>query len=333
MDDAVVKIAAIVSTDQLQEGMATSATAVQEGVGKIGVSFQEMSTKAQAAAAAANRAFTSISADVKAATAGLSEQALKEALLAKIRIAANADVRTSLKLLNNEQFDSAKATELYAASTQRLVAIDAEIATAHKEAAKAAAIAAEEAKLSSNVWVASMQRIALSAKESFAEVQEMMAGTVERANLTASGMRMSFAGMSELMGVAMVVGGFGEALTETTKMVVELDHLSAKTGIAIGKLSGLRLLVKEMGGDWDGSTNGLVKLEKAQALAAGGNKMLQAAFHSLGIEVDELKSEKLKDAGALLQRVAEGFQQHSNHALQAADATALFGKGGTALIP
>jgi len=329
-DDAVVKIGAIVSTEQLQEGMATSAEAVQSATQGMGVSFQELSTKAQSAAAAANRAFTSISADTKAAVAGLSDQALKEATLAKARIAANTEVRTSIRLMTNEQFDSAKATAIYAAATEKLVAVDAEIAAAHKETAAAAEEAAIAASLSSNVWVASMQRILLSVKEAAAGVEEKFVEMAEAAKLSEAGIGGGFAALGGLLSAAIGVGFAAHFLDEIAKMNVELDHLSAKTGISVESLSGLQLIVREMGAEFDPVALGLVKMEKAQALAAGGSKPLIAAFGAIGIKVEELKS---LNAEQLLQRIAEGFQQHNNHALQAAVATAIFGRGGQALIP
>jgi hypothetical protein len=329
-EDAVVKIGAIVSTDQLQEGMATSAEAVQSATQGMGVSFQELSTKAQAAAVSANRAFTSISADTKAAVAGLSEQALKEAQLAKMRIAANTEVRTSIRLMNNEQFNAATATALYAAASEKVVAIDAEIAVAHKETAAAAEEAALAAKLSSNVWVASMQRILLSVKEAATGVEEKFVEMAEAAKLSEAGIGGGFAALGGLLGAAIGVGFAAHFLDELAKMNVELDHLSAKTGISVSSLSGLQLIVREMGGEFEPIALGLVKMEKAQALAAGGSKPLLAAFAAIGISVKEVKS---LNAEQMLERIAQGFEQHTNHAVQAAVATALFGRGGQALIP
>lgn len=332
MSDAVVKIGAIVSTDQLQEGMATNAEAVQAATQKMGVSFQEVSSRAQATAAAANRAFTSISADTKAAAAGLSEQALKEATLAKARIAANTEVRTSIKLMTNEQFDQAKATALYAAASEKVVAIDAEIAAAHKAAARAAAEAAEEAKLSSNVWIASMQRIALGAKESFGEVQKVMGETAERAGVTAQGIRLGFSGLSGLLGEALVVGFAAEFLDELAKVNLELDHLSVKTGIDITSLAGLEQIVKGMGGEFEPIANGLVKLARSTALAAQGSPQAVQAFHNIGISLQEVHA-LAKDPEAMLNRVSRAFAETTNPATVASSAIALFGKGGAALIP
>jgi hypothetical protein len=330
MSDAVVKIGAIVSTDQLQEGMATNAEAVQAATRNMGVSFQEMSSKAQASAASANRAFTSISADTKAAAAGLSDQALKEATLAKARIAANTEVRTSIKLMTNEQFDQAKATALYAAASEKVVSIDAQIVAAHKEAAAAAEKAAFDATLSTNVWIASMQRLALGVREATGEVQERFVQMAETAKLSEASIGGGFSALGGLLGAAIGVGFAAHFLDDLAKMNVELDHLSAKTGISISSLSGLQLLVKEMGGDFEPVALGLVKMERAQALAVGGNKALKEAFHSIGIEMEELRGLKTEE---LLQRIAEGFETHNNHALQAAVVQAIFGRGAQVLIP
>lgn len=330
MSDAVVKIGAIVSTDQLQEGMAANAGAVQAATQKMSVSFQEVSSKAQATAAAANRAFTSISADTKAAAAGLSDQALKEATLAKARIAANTEVRTSIKLMTNEQFDQAKATALYAAATEKVVSIDAEIAAAHKAAARAAAEAAEEAKLSSNVWIASMQRIALGAKESFGEVQKVMGETAERAGVTAQGIRLGFSGLSGLLGEALVVGFAAEFLDELAKVNNELDHLSVKTGIDITSLAGLEQIVKGMGAEFEPIANGLVRLSRAQVQAAQGSKTAQQGFSDLGISMDEVKRLSPEE---MLYRVSRAIAGTGNTAVVANSAITLFGRGGAALIP
>lgn len=428
-DEATLKIGAIVSTDQLQAGMQSSVDTVRAATSNIGISFQEMTTKAQAAAFAANRSFKSISEETKVAAESISQEARVEAELAEARIAAMNEVRAALRLLSNEQFDAAKATELYAAATQKLKDVDAQIAAAEqakaaaiqkareemelqqqqtaanellsgfgpvsgnagaqgaservaaltleeanakqrlkdvtdalnistldevskeralaaaqaqvkattaeriaaeKEAAAAMEEAAIEAKLSSNEWVAAFQRIALGAKESFAQVQETMAGTVERAGITANGIRFGFSGLSELLGAGVVVGMGAEFIDELAKVNLELDHLSVQTGINITSLAGLQQIVKGMGGEWEPVANSIIRLSRAQVQASEGVKTYQQAFLDLGITLDEVSH---LSPEAMLNRVSRAIADNGNVSVVANSALTLFSRGGKAMIP
>jgi hypothetical protein len=248
----------------------------------------------------------------------------------KLESAAAADMRKAQELNKAGYLGEEGGANLVAAALQRLTAARAATAAALKEEASSMARAAEEAKLSSNVWVASFERVALAAKESLGEVQEKLIQTAETAKLSEGGIGGGFGALSGLLGAGIAVGFAGHFIDEVSKANVELDHLATKTGISIEKLSGLKLLVQEMGGDFDAISTGLVKLEKAQASAASGAGKAFQAFHAVGISLEEVKNLKTED---MLERVADAFEKHNNHALQAAVATALFGKGGAALIP
>jgi hypothetical protein len=248
----------------------------------------------------------------------------------KLESAAAADMRKAQALNKAGYLGEEAGANLVAAALQRLTAARAATANALKEEASSMAEAAAAANVSSNVWVASFERVALVANESLGEVQEKLIQTAETAKLSEGGIGGGFGALSGLLGAGIAVGFAGHFIDEVSKANVELDHLSAKTGIAVGTLSGLKLVVQEMGGDFDAVATGLVRLEKAQASAASGSGKALEAFHAIGISLKEVQNLKTED---LLQRVSEAFEQHNNRALQAAVAIALFGKGGAALIP
>ena len=148
--------------------------------------------------------------------------------------------------------------------------------------------AAAAANVSSNVWVASFERVALVAKESLGEVQEKLIQTAETAKLSEGGIGGGFGALGGFSALESRLALRG-ILSMKSRRRTRLDHLSAKTGIAVGTLSGLKLVVQEMGGDSDAVATGLVRLEKAQALAASGSGKALEAFHAIGISLKEVR--------------------------------------------
>ena len=317
--ESTVKAAVVYDVSQMKEGVAETIEGLQEMAEQATVTSTTMMSKSQAMAAAAQEAATKVTVgDLEMAK---SARALTEAKAAQAKM--SRDVKLGL-------VDETAGLVLQAEAIATTRSAQLQLVTSQKAVAAEAVAAAEAANLSSIGWVAAFQRIALSARESLGAVEEKLIETAETAKVSSGGISGGFAALGGLMSAAIGVGFAAHFLDETAKMEVELDHLSAKTGIAVGDLSGLQLIVKEMGGDFEPVALGLVKMEKAQAGAAAQAGPLRNAFHAIGISLGEVKS---LNAEQMLQRISEGFEQHNNHALQAAVAIALFGRGGQALIP
>ena len=152
----------------------------------------------------------------------------------------------------------------------------------------------------------------------------------QEAKLAGTGIASSFAGVSELLGGGIVLAFLGHFVDETRKGVLELGHLSAQTGITIEALSGLQTKTREIGVEFSAVESGIVRLERAQALAVEGHKAQQEAFERLGISMEQVKS---ANPSELFNLVSGALQKTSSSADAAASAIGLLGRGGAALIP
>ncbi|MDP9050467.1 MAG: hypothetical protein M3O31_07045, partial [Acidobacteriota bacterium] len=248
MAESVVKAAVVYDVSQMKEGVAETVEGLQQMAEQAGVTSTTMMSKSQAMAAAAQEAAAKITvADLEMAK---SARAVTEAKAAQLKMSRDVKLgivdETAGLILNAQAAAVTRAALMQQAATQKSVA-----ATAVE--------AAESAKLSSIGWVASFQRIALSARESLGEVQEKLVATAETAKVSGGGIAGGFSALSGLMGAGIAVGFAAHFIEETAKIDVELDHLSQKTGMTASSLSGLQLIVKEMGGDFAPVETGLVK--------------------------------------------------------------------------
>src|ERR1700677_2533288 len=114
----------------------------------------------------------------------------------KLESAAAADMRRAQELNKSGYLGEEGGANLVAAALQRLTAARAVTADALKEEANSMAEAAAAANVSSNVWVASFERVALAAKESLGEVQEKLIQTAETAKLSEGGIGGGFGALS-----------------------------------------------------------------------------------------------------------------------------------------
>jgi hypothetical protein len=194
------------------------------------------------------------------------------------------------------------------------------------------ALAKREAAVTSAALAASMKAATVGAVEEesvLAGLTERLIGAGAAAKFAEGGMA-GFAGLAGILGGGVLIGFFAHLEDEEAKSVVELDHLSAKTGISIQSLAGLKQIVAELGGEFEPVEQGLVRMVKAQQTAVEGNKATVEAFERIGISVTELAA---LNPEQLLYRVAEAIQSTGSHAAVAASSIAIFGKGGAALIP
>jgi len=136
--------------------------------------------------------------------------------------------------------------------------------------------------------------------------------------------------LTGLLGTFAAVEGIKAFIEHVQKSVLELEILSEKTGINISTLAGIQHVAEETGVSFEAVGNGLVRMERAQVLAIEGNKQYEAAFHRLGISVQELKTLNPEE---LFFRLADGMANAKTHGEAAASAITILGKGGAALIP
>lgn len=161
-------------------------------------------------------------------------------------------------------------------------------------------------------------------------LEEKLVETAETGKLSAAGIGGAFSGLSALLGAGLLVGFAASFVDASAKAVIELGHLSEKTGIAIDTLSGLQLAAREVGVDFESITQGMIRLERAQELAVEGGKSQELAFKRLGISMEEVKSSTPEE---ILNKISEAIQKSGSSASTAASAITLLGRGGAALIP
>lgn len=161
-------------------------------------------------------------------------------------------------------------------------------------------------------------------------LQEKLIQVAETAEVTTGGIGAGFGKLAGLLGAGALVGVLGHMADELNRSVIELGHLSEKSGMSISTLAGLREASEEIGVEFGSIETGMIRLSRAQAMAVEGGKAQIAAFQRIGISVNELKGmtpEQLFDA------VSGAIQKTGSSADAAASAIALLGRGGAALIP
>jgi lambda family phage tail tape measure protein len=131
------------------------------------------------------------------------------------------------------------------------------------------------------------------------------------------------AGFFSVKGIVDFVEGSIEAADAIGKM-------SQKTAISTETLSAWSTEAKKAGLDTDTFAASLTKLNKNADEATSGNKGAQAAFQRIGISVADLKKLSPED---LFRRITDSMSQYKDSAAKTAEAQALFGKQGAAMIP
>lgn len=321
--DGILSIGATVDKTGVDSGLAGIQEGVQTSVQSIAVQVEETCARTLSA-------WNKLSDDVKSTAQSVSDVWVKAAEDSRRLAAAQADVRRATVLVKDATLDASVTTAALAAAQQR-AAEAAAAASASMAAAKAEVVAAaEEEALSANWIVAGFQRAAISVRESMSEVQEKLIETAETGKLTAEGMSAGFSGMGKLLGAGVAIGFASHFLDETSKVVVELDHLHEKTGIATQDLAGLQQIVMEAGAEWDPIATGLIKMNKALADSGEPSRQLTSALGGVNLRIADLKGLQPEEQ---LQKISVAFASTRNSGNLAAAAIALFGRGGAALIP
>jgi lambda family phage tail tape measure protein len=132
------------------------------------------------------------------------------------------------------------------------------------------------------------------------------------------------------IGVAFSAGAVISWGTKLIDAADQMGKLSQKTGVGVETLSAYAQAADKAGVDTDTFASSLTKLNKNADEAEAGNKGAAAAFQRIGISVDQLR--KLSPDQLLVQ-IADKMSQYADGAAKTAEAQALFGKAGAAMIP
>ena len=122
---------------------------------------------------------------------------------------------------------------------------------------------------------------------------------------------------------------FGQQMADLTN---ELVDASAKSGIAVDTLAGLRLAAEGSGLAFANLEGGLIKFQSAMDSANMGSKLTADAFKSLGVDVADADG-NLRDADTVFNEAVRSLGQLENTTERNAKAMILFGRsGGASLI-
>jgi hypothetical protein len=137
----------------------------------------------------------------------------------------------------------------------------------------------------------------------------------------------------------MVAGAFGAMgagivmfSQEVADLTNELTDASAKSGIAIETLAGLRLAAEGSGLEFSNLEGGLIKFQSSISEAAKGSKSLSESFSQIGVEVKNADG-TMRDANDVFNDSIKALGEMENTTERNALAMKLFGKqGGAGLI-
>ena len=178
---------------------------------------------------------------------------------------------------------------------------------------------------------ASMAHSMEGAAEAVAVSCEVMEKSFEEAGVAAgvcgAAVNLAFGGVGAIIAFVAVLGELFTSLVETN---IELGHLSAVTGINITYLAGLQQVTKEMGGNFEAVAKGLTLMTVSLSKAAGGNKELQAAFKTLGVSMEDIRS---KSPEEIFRRVSAAVKESTNVEDRNAAAKAVLSRGFASLVP
>lgn len=225
-----------------------------------------------------------------------------------LEIGATINLASFLPGVDKMSASTRAATQVMAQSFQQLatttLASTAQMTTAFTSVAPAAqvippAVRRVEASVheSTTAMVGDWRRLAVGVKESavgivesLTEVGAKMSETAERSRLGIGTMEAGFAGLAGILGAGIAVGFAADFLDETSRVLIELEHLNTTTGISVETLSGLRNVAQQAAVPFEALQVALVRMQRAQVEALEGQTTYTRAFHDLGISLAELKT-------------------------------------------
>lgn len=138
----------------------------------------------------------------------------------------------------------------------------------------------------------------------------------------------SVMGIGEAVGAAFALSELAEWARKMGEAGEQTEHTAQMLGTSVGTVQQLGAAFTLMGVDTDKGVTGIERLDKAFAMARQGGKAQAEVFKELGVSTAQNYTQV-----QLLGAVMEGFAKQADGPAKAAEAMALFGRSGAALIP
>lgn len=135
------------------------------------------------------------------------------------------------------------------------------------------------------------------------------------------------------LGIGAGAAGIGALISKAASFADELDEASSRIGINVERLQELQHGARLTGAGVEGLEKGLVKLNKALGEAGSGNAEAIKLFTDLGIKVRDDVTGNLRDAGDVIDALADKLAATESPAERTRLVTAAFGREGAKLIP
>ena len=135
----------------------------------------------------------------------------------------------------------------------------------------------------------------------------------------------SFAGIAAAIGAASIAAlAFGQHVADMSNQLVDA---SAKTGVNVDTLNGLRLAAEGAGLSFEDLQGGLIRLPQMMNEAAEGSQVAKQAFEALGVQTTETVDgfEQLRSADDVLKDIFHSLQAVESAERKAALAAKIFG--------
>ena len=136
----------------------------------------------------------------------------------------------------------------------------------------------------------------------------------------------SFVGITAAIGAASIAAmAFGQHIADMSNQLVDA---SAKTGVNVDTLNGLRLAAEGAGLSFEDLETGLIRLPQMMNEASEGSKKAQEAFEKLGVQTTETVDgfQQLRSADDVLKDVFHSLQAVESAEQKAALAAEIFGR-------
>jgi hypothetical protein len=266
---------------------------LQQGVQTSVEGLQKMAEQATVTSDTMKSKSQAMAAAAMAAAANVSEADMKIAASTKLSITARAELAKAMKDVRAGAGEESDAITLLAAAQQKARVATAELAESQK------ALATINVKPFEDVG------------------ERLLTGAAGYIAAAAS--------------IRMVADTFKEAVNSSLDFGEAISRASQKTGLSAQTLSVLHYAAATTGGDFDGMSKAVSKLDKNIGEAADGNVKMAALFQSLGLNAKDLAG-NTDGASIALARVAEVLS-HTEGPRRQQLAMELLGKAGADSIP
>lgn len=167
-------------------------------------------------------------------------------------------------------------------------------------------------------------------QQAFGEAKKE-AGSLKK-EVDKTGISMEAVGKSMTIFGMAIVGAMGAVVLSTAEAADEIDDLAKRTGISRENLQALSYAAEQNGASLETLVKGLGHLSKNMYEANNGSQSARDAFDTLGISIYDANG-NLRNAGDVLDDMADRFSSMQNDTQRTALAMELFGKSGADLIP